>query len=170
MTRVAIDPFESISEVISRMRNPGLLLTCGKEGNPITIGWGTIGVVWSKPVFTVLVRPSRYSFGLIRADGDFSVSVPAAGDKKMAAAVAWCGTNSGRDGDKYEGAGLTREPGIVIDTPYITECPVHYECRRLHSNHVLDGELNGDIRSKHYSSGDLHQIWWGEILGAWRTQ
>lgn len=151
------------------MKSPGLLLTCGKEGNPMTVGWATVGVAWDQPVFTVLVRPSRYSFGLLRDDGDFSVSIPAADDSKTAGAVDWCGTHSGRDGDKYTGSGLTSEPGIIIDTPHVVECPIHYECRKLHVNHVLDGELSPQIRSKHYAEGNLHQIWWGEILGAWKA-
>lgn len=170
MTRVAIDPFETIPEVLARMKKPGLLLSCGSEGNPITIGWGTIGIVWGKPVFTVLVRPSRYSFSLLQEDGDFSVSIPAAGDRKIAAAIAWCGTHSGRDGDKYEGAGLTGEPGIMIDTPYVAECPIHYECRSLHTNQVMEETLNAEQLVKQYPSGDLHRIWWGEILGAWKAQ
>jgi len=155
MARISIDPFETIPELLSRLRNPGLLLTCGKEGNPITIGWATLGVVWGKPIFTVLVRPSRFSFGLLRENGDFSVSIPAQGDKKMAKAVAWCGTNSGRDGDKYKGAGITKENGIIIDTPYVA---------------VLDAEMDAEIRSQYYKEGDLHQVWWGEILGAWKAQ
>jgi flavin reductase (DIM6/NTAB) family NADH-FMN oxidoreductase RutF len=170
MTRVAIDPFEAASEVYAGMKKPGLLLTCGSEGNPITIGWSTIGIVWGKPVFTVLVRPSRYSFNLLRDNGDFAVSVPAAGDRKTAAAVAWCGTHSGRDGDKYSGSGLTREPGIIIDIPYVAECPIHYECRSLHTNHVMRDTLESGILDSNYPSGDLHQIWWGEILGAWKAQ
>ncbi|MCK5736235.1 MAG: flavin reductase [Spirochaetaceae bacterium] len=170
MTRIAIDPFDTIPELLSRLKKPGLLLTCGKEGNPITIGWATLGIVWGKPIFTVLVRPSRYSFGLLRENGDFSVSIPAPGDKKMAKAIAWCGTNSGRDGDKYKGAGITKEEGIIINTPYVAECPIHYECRRVNSNHVLDAETDAVIRSQYYPEGDLHQIWWGEILGAWKAQ
>jgi flavin reductase (DIM6/NTAB) family NADH-FMN oxidoreductase RutF len=170
MDRVAVDPFENLEEVFARIRKPGLLLTTGNIGNPMTIGWGTIGVVWSKPVFTVLVRPSRYSFEMLKEVGDFSVSVPASGDKETAKAVAWCGSHSGREGDKYEAVGLTKEPGITIDVPYVAECPRHFECRRIHSNHVLDGELDHEIRSRYYPEGDLHQIWWGEILGAWRIQ
>jgi len=170
MARISIDPFKTIPELLTRLRNPGLLLTCGREGNPITIGWATLGVVWGKPIFTVLVRPSRYSFGLLRKSGDFAVSVPAAKDKKMAKAVAWCGTNSGRNGDKYKGAGITKEDGIIIDTPYVAECPIHYECRRVNSNHILDAEIDAEIRSQYYPEGDLHQIWWGEILGAWKAQ
>jgi flavin reductase (DIM6/NTAB) family NADH-FMN oxidoreductase RutF len=169
MTRIAIDPMEALPEMISRLKKPGLLLTCGSEGNPITIGWCTIGIIWNRPVISVLVRPSRYSFELLRNNGDFAVCVPPGDDRKIAAAVAWCGTHSGRDGDKYRGTGLTREPGIFIDTPYVAECPVHFECRSIHRGDVIEGALAPGITGEHYPDGDFHRIWWGEILGAWRA-
>jgi hypothetical protein len=39
----------------------GILLTTALDGqvNTMTIGWGQLGVVWSKPMFAVLVRESR---------------------------------------------------------------------------------------------------------------
>ncbi|MCG8452859.1 MAG: flavin reductase family protein [Spirochaetales bacterium] len=169
MSRVAIDPFESLPQVMQQMKRPGLLLTCGKEGNPITIGWGNVGVIWGKPVFSVLVRPSRYSFGLLEENGDFSVSIPEAGDSAMAKAVAWCGSHSGRDGDKWAGAGISKEPGITIDIPYVAECPIHYECRRLHVNDIKETTLDRNVATTHYPDGDLHRVWWGEILGAWKV-
>jgi len=169
MTRIATDPFDAVPEVMARITSPGLLLTCGTEGNPITIGWGSVGIIWGKPIFTVLVRPSRYSFGLLRRLGDFCVNVPAENDAAMKSAVAWCGSHSGRDGDKASDCGITKEAGIVIDVPHIRECPVHFECRSVHANHVLDAEIDDGIRNRFYPKGDLHQIWWGEILGCWRV-
>ena len=44
-----------------------LLASCGKEGVPnvMAIGWGTLGIIWRRPIFMVLVRPSRYTYKLI---------------------------------------------------------------------------------------------------------
>ena len=41
--------------------NRVLLVSQGKEGLPnvMAIGWGTVGIIWGKPIFVVLVRPSR---------------------------------------------------------------------------------------------------------------
>ena len=40
------------------------LLTAGgiSNYNSLTIGWGTIGVLWQRPVMYVYVKPERYSF------------------------------------------------------------------------------------------------------------
>ncbi len=167
MNRIPIDPFECLPEVLKKIQKPGLLLSSGMQGNLMTIGWGTVGMVWKRPVFTVLVRPSRYSFDLLRKNGCFAVCVPD-DSPEHAKAVEWCGANSGRDKDKYKETGLTAEPGIANSIPHVAEFPIHYECRRIHSNHVLDAEIDSAIREHYYSEGDIHQIWWGEILGCWK--
>ena len=72
--RSAIGTYEAFEDVVEGLANGGILLTTGEQGNPMTIGWGMLGRIWSKPVFTVLVRPSRYSFGLLEALPEFAVN------------------------------------------------------------------------------------------------
>ena len=54
-----------------------LLVSCGKEGVPnvMAIGWGTMGIIWRRPIFMVLVRPSRYTYKLIEETGEFTVNI-----------------------------------------------------------------------------------------------
>jgi flavin reductase (DIM6/NTAB) family NADH-FMN oxidoreductase RutF len=47
----------------------------------------------------------------------------------MLHAVDLCGTISGKDGDKFEKAGLTPINGTAVQAPIIAECPVNLECR-----------------------------------------
>lgn len=84
--------------------------TCGQlpkgaflmvDGNPMTIGWAQFGVIWGRPVCTVFVRHSRHTHALLEKSNVFTVSVPAAGT--MREALAYCGSHSGRDGDKLAG-------------------------------------------------------------------
>jgi flavin reductase (DIM6/NTAB) family NADH-FMN oxidoreductase RutF len=51
-----------------------LLVANDHQGKPnvMTIGWGTIGSIWARPVFLVLVRPSRYSYTRLEEAGDFT--------------------------------------------------------------------------------------------------
>jgi flavin reductase (DIM6/NTAB) family NADH-FMN oxidoreductase RutF len=51
-----------------------LLVTTGTDGKPdvMTIGWGTIGSIWARPMFVVLVWHSRYSFALMEQVSDFT--------------------------------------------------------------------------------------------------
>ena len=57
-----IDFTEHLPESIAMMRTDGLLLnSVSADGTPnvMTIGWGTPGVIWGRPIFIVYVRPSR---------------------------------------------------------------------------------------------------------------
>jgi flavin reductase (DIM6/NTAB) family NADH-FMN oxidoreductase RutF len=158
-----------LEETMSKLRNPGLLLvSADADGKPnaMTIGWGTIGVIWGKPIFIVLVRPSRYTYKLMEQGDDFTVNVPSA---DMGDAVAFCGTKSGRDYDKFAEKGLTAVPGKKVKSPIIDQCVIHYECKIVHKNDVLKDKLTEGIISSAYSSGDFHTIYYGEILSVYAS-
>jgi flavin reductase (DIM6/NTAB) family NADH-FMN oxidoreductase RutF len=106
-------------------------VTSGADGKPnvMTIGWGTLGAIWGRPVFLVLVRPSRHTYSRLEEVGEFTVNVP---PRELAAGVNLCGTVSGRDRDKFQEARLTPVASRQVRPPIIQECVVHYECRILH--------------------------------------
>ena len=165
--REKIGNFDAFQETVEKLNAGGLLLVSGDKGNPMTIGWGTVGIIWGRPVFLVLVRPSRYSFSLMETKDEFSVNVPPDGLKKE---MAYCGSASGRDVDKVKECGFTLGKGKLISVPYIEECPVHYECRLIHKNSVINADLDYEIVKQYYASGDLHRIYFGEILGVYREK
>ena len=113
----------------------------------MTIGWGMIGVIWSRPVFTVLVRPSRHSYSRLEQISDFTVNVPSA---ELSAAVAQCGRVSGRDHDKFKDSHLTTIASREVRSPIIQECVVHYECRILHRNDLVPDALAQSVREQSY--------------------
>jgi len=162
---VSIDPFGAVGETMECLQGDGALLVSGEVGNPMTIGWGMIGIIWGRPVFTVLVRPSRHSFSLLEELGEFTVNVPTDGLTK---ALSICGTRSGRDVNKVELAGLSLGTSADIRVPFIEECAVHYECRVIHKTSVIEADLEPTINSMVYRSGNLHNIYHGEIAGVYR--
>lgn len=151
-------------ETHERMAAEGILLASfdahGKL-NPMTIGWGVFGWIWGRPIFTVLVRPSRYTYGCIERTGDFTVNVQPA-DRTDAATL--CGTVSGRDQDKMGELGLTLLPSSKVKSPGIAECPIVFECQVVHRNDVQPPELAADIKTEYYPDGDFHRIYFGLIL------
>jgi len=160
--------FAHFEETIARLNEPGALLVAGtKKPNVMTIGWGTVGIIWGRPIFVVYVRPSRFTHHLMKEHGEFTVNIPTA---DMAAEVSVCGTKSGRDLDKIVECGFTLVPGEKVEVPHIAECPLHYECRTVQTTSVQADTLRRKIRSVYYSSGDLHDIFCGEILGVYRAR
>ena len=166
MSKQAIRHTEFFAEVMEIMGSQGVLLgaydAAGKP-NLMTIGWGTIGIGWGKPIWIVLVRPSRYTYGCIERQGSFTVNIPT---RAMAAACALCSSRSGRDTDKFAACRLTAEKATTVNAPAVVECPIVYECRVVHSNDVLPPRLAEEIRAGAYPGGDFHRIYWGEILAA----
>jgi flavin reductase (DIM6/NTAB) family NADH-FMN oxidoreductase RutF len=140
-----------------------LLVSRGKEGLPnvMAIGWGTIGMIWRKPIFVVLVRPSRFTYKLIEETGEFTVNVV---PPKLKEVVQYCGSVSGRDHDKFKEKKLTAIPSNKVKTPMIKECILHFECRVVNIIDLIPSELEKSIINTFYAKGDFHRVYFGEIL------
>ncbi len=74
----------------------------------------------------IAVAPSRYTFELLVKEREFVVNVPNIGQLE---AVKTCGRISGRKGDKFQAAGLTKIPSSAVSASSIGECPAHIECK-----------------------------------------
>ena len=168
MAKVEVSYTEYLNETIKMLGRGGLLLaSADAEGKPnaMTIGWGTVGIIWSRPVFVVLVRPATYTYGLIEITNDFTVNVPTA---ELKADVLYFGTVSGRDQDKFKVRGLTATPGRKVKSPIVEECAIHYECKVVHKNDVLRDALAEEIRDGIYRRIEFpHRIYFGEILAVY---
>ncbi len=138
----------------------------GGKPNPMTIGWGLGGTCWGRAVFLVLVRPSRYTHGLIEQGGEFAVSIPTGGmDKELSV----CGSESGRDIDKIDKLGLRTIPGVEVSVPSLDVPGVHYECRVLAKAKLTEaGLVSAEMSAKYYPRGDLHTLFFGEVLAVHR--
>jgi len=166
MAREKIGTFEASQETFDRLASPGALLVSGTDKpNVMTIGWGTMGIIWGKPIFTVLVRPSRHTTEFLDKHQEFTVCVPTPEMKKE---VLLCGTKSGRELDKIVECGFTMKPGLDVEVPHIEQCPVHYECKTVHINDVHKTFLDAEIKESYYPAEDYHFIYYGEILGVYR--
>lgn len=160
------------AERIAKSFNPGILLTTACEGqvNTMTIGWGQLGVIWSKPVFTVLVRESRFTKEYLDKTGEFTVNIPLAPvDKNI---IAVCGTKSGRDTDKFAQLNLTAVPGQTVAVPGIKELPLTLECKVIYRQEQDPSAIDPDCYNRFYAKGthnenDHHTVYYGEITGAY---
>ena len=90
----------------------------GETANPMTVSWGGLGVIWSKPVATIYIRPQRYTHDLLEKEDTFTVSFYG---EEQRDALMLCGTKSGRDVDKFAQLGLTPEDPVAIQTPGIVK-------------------------------------------------
>ncbi len=116
---------------------------------------------FTPPMVGIGVHPKRYSHGLLKEVGDFGVNIPTI---DMAEQVDICGTISGRDGNKFERAGLTPMKSKVIISGLIEECPVNMECRlvkelSLGSHDWFIGEVVAAHMEEGYDREKALQYW-----------
>lgn len=142
-----------------------LTVKSGEKVNTMTISWGSVGYEWKRPIFTVMVRNSRYTYDLIENADDFTVSIPL--NKEFKNVLTVCGSKSGRDIDKFKECNLTLENSKKVDTPIIGECELHYECKIVYKHEVNPQSLSKDIVESTYANGNYHTIYYGEIVEAY---
>ena len=151
----------------------GVLLTtkAGGKVNTMTIGWGTLGVEWGKPIYTVFVRESRHTKKLLDENGEFTVNIPYGQYDKSILGI--CGTRSGRDMDKIKELGRTLEDPEVIGVPGIKELPLTLECRVIYRQDQDPDAINEESTARFYPKspefpeGDYHTAYYGQILAAY---
>ncbi len=167
--KIKVDPIAYAGHIWNAMKK-GILLTTKQENfvNSMTIGWGTLGIEWGKPIFVAYVRDSRHTRSMLDAAGEFTVNVPM--DRVDTRILSLCGTKSGRDLDKIQALDLHLEESEVVKVPGIRELPLTLECRVLFRNEQDESRLPEPIRSRYYSSAnekDFHYAYYAEIVNAY---
>ena len=162
------DPAELTLPAFSIWEQRNLLLTAGDfsdgQYNPMTVGWGFFGVMWRRPVAVVAVRPQRHTMRLLERFDSFTLSVL---PEAYRAAIAWCGSHSGADGDKFAGAGLTPVESRRVGAPSVGEAEFTVECRQLYAGQLAGKNFHcKPIVADCYPERDFHWMIYGEIVTA----
>ncbi len=109
---------------------PAMISCMGKDGKPniVTVAW--TGILCTHPPKTYIsVRPSRYSYELIRESGEFVINLTTGALTK---AADFCGMKTGRKVDKFKECSLTADfDGNFEDfsCPAIAEAPMSVYCK-----------------------------------------
>lgn len=171
-----VNPFDYAGEICKALPG-GILLTTkrGEEVNSMTIGWGCIGIDWTRPVFIAYVRESRYTKQLLEENGEFTVNIPVG--EVPRAALSLCGRKSGRDMNKIEKLNLTLEEPLEISVPGIRQLPLTLECKVIYKQQQDLSAIPQDILDRYYpveedtlhpgSDRDYHIAYTGQILKAY---
>ncbi len=157
---------------ILEILNGGVLLTTKADGkvNTMTIGWGTLGVEWKRPICTVFVRESRLTKEMLEKNPEFTVNIPWGDYDKSILGV--CGTKSGRDMDKIQELGLTLEEPLTVSVPAIRELPLTLECKVIYRQDQDPKAIDPACDARFYGKGtvgegDYHRAYYGEITAAY---
>ena len=166
-----VNVFDYAGEICKALPK-GILITTknGDFVNSMTIGWGHLGIEWSKPIFVAYVRESRHTKTMLENHGEFTVNVPLG--KVDSNILAVCGRKSGRDIDKIQELGLHLVESDVVSVPGIAEVPLTLECKVIYKQKQDLSAIPEEIIKRYYPADDTgfqdyHIAYYGEIVNAY---
>jgi len=166
MKYIDITYSEKSNEILPAL-DKGIFMTTkvGDEVNTMTIAWGGINLIWNKQVFVAYVRYSRYTYDMLQNTDEFTISVPI--DNNLRKELGICGTKSGRNTNKIEKCNFTMVNGRIVETPIISDCELHFECKVIYKQAMEPNSIPTDILKRNYTNNDFHVIFYGEIVDSY---
>ena len=149
------------------------LVTAGtaSDFNTMTVSWGSLGTLWSKPVVTVYVRPTRYTHTYLESSDMFTVTF-FSDDYRSDLAVL--GKMSGRDCDKIaltqlEPTYITRDDDSCMSAIGFKQAQLTLTCKKIYAEDFKLELIPTDAAQTYYphlEEGDgPHTFYIGEVVG-----
>ncbi|MCR5809591.1 MAG: flavin reductase [Clostridiales bacterium] len=154
---------EFTTDILSLFDKKWALVTAGdiSDFNAMTISWGAMGTLWSKPTATVYIKPVRYTHDFMEANDYFTISFF---EEKYRGALKILGTKSGRDGDKMAETKLTP---VRIGENIVGYVQAYRTlvCRKIYRQDLELSPMPEAVRETYYEKEAPHTMYIGEIVG-----
>ena len=125
----------------------------------MTIGWGGLGSLWSKPTISVYIKPCRYTFKYMNDSDYFTVSFY---DEKYRDDLQILGTKSKRDMDKLS---LTKlHPDFLENGITFKEAKCTIVCKKIYWQDLDINNMPKDVIDKYYLKEEPHRMFVGEVV------
>ncbi|MCX4365491.1 MAG: flavin reductase [Bacilli bacterium] len=137
------------------------LVTVGNEKryNAMTISWGGFGTLWHKPVATIYIRKTRYTYEFLQDNEYFTISFY--GDE-FRECLGTLGSKSGRDEDKIALTKLNVE--FLELAPTFKEAELTIVCKKIYSQELNKNNMSSDIVNRFYKNDEVHEMFIGEVV------
>ena len=171
---VPLDTFEGMKllQPFTTPKMPAILSAGNKDShNSCVIGWGLLGVAWSKPLFIVYVKPDRYTYQFMETTEFFTVNFI---KKSLYKKFRIYGNKSGRDINKEEESGAQIQ---YLDNGGITfkEAEEVYVCKVMAKTYFDEKNLSKEIIDFYDKASGLfkqtkepHGVYIGEIIAHYK--
>lgn len=145
------------------------LMTVGtmENHNTMTVGWGTLGVLWRNEIAIAYVKPTRYTFEYMKDTTHF-VFAWFDDSEKSKEILKFCGTKSGRDYDKDHECGLT--PFEIDGGIGYQEARMLIVCEIIHEDQFKEEDLRDQNIMSIYPDKLLHHRYIGKIVGIYKKE
>ncbi|MBM4403019.1 MAG: flavin reductase family protein [Candidatus Cloacimonetes bacterium] len=98
------------------------------------------------PMFAISIGHSRFSLECLETTRFFNLVFPASAQKAL---LTYCGSNSGRDLDKFTETGVEYFPGKLRKLPILKDATANFECEIV--SQVRSGDHNIYVGQVHYT-------------------
>lgn len=152
---------EDFDAIFERIGKDWMLITAddGNKANTMTASWGFCGILWNKPMAVCFIRPQRYTYPIACRAERLTLSFF---EETYRKALQYCGKASGRNEDKWQGAGLTvahTESGAA----YPAEAQTVLVCRKLYEDDLKKECFLDPALFSNYPTDDFHRFFICEI-------
>ena len=150
-----------IEDTLKLFTNKWALVTAGtkEDFNTMTIGWGGIGSLWSKPTISVYIKPCRYTYKYMNESDYFTVSFY---DEIYRDDLRILGTKSKRDIDKLA---LTKlHPDFLENGITFKEAKCTLVCKKIYWQDLDINNMPKDVIDKYYLVEEPHRMFVGEVV------
>ena len=158
-----IKPEQLNENIFKLIGEDWMLITAGtKENcNTMTASYGGFGILFSKQVAHIYVRPQRHTYSFIENATGFTLSF--FNDEKYRKELQYCGRTSGKDENKFTHCGFTVTD--IDGFPCIEQADITVLCKKIYATDIDSGTFyDQSIIEKCYPEGDTHRMYVGEIL------
>lgn len=137
------------------------LLTSGskEQFNTMTVSWGGMGTLWSKPVVTVYVKPIRYTYEFMENNEYFTLSFYNEEYKKD---LGILGSKSGKDCNKVALTKLT--PEFYENAVTFNEAKLTLICKKIYFQDLDIKQIPQEAINKFYTTDPIHRMYIGEVI------
>ncbi|HPX32796.1 MAG TPA: flavin reductase family protein [Erysipelotrichaceae bacterium] len=137
------------------------LVTAGKKDhfNTMTVAWGSMGTVWSRPIVTIYIKPCRYTYNFLNENDYFTVSFY---DEKYKKDMSILGTKSGKDTDKIALTSLT--PVEVNGSMSFEEANCTIVLKKIYYQDMDINQMPSAVVNRYYTEELPHRMYIGEVV------
>ncbi|MFQ5681623.1 MAG: flavin reductase [Candidatus Omnitrophota bacterium] len=139
-----------------------MLITAGTidKYNMMTASWGGFGVLWHQNVCFCVIRPQRYTYEFMEKGEYFSLCFFR---EKYRHILEFCGSNSGRDVNKTEKAGLTPIEG-EFGAVYFQQAKMVIIARKIYHQQIDPANFVDPQIENNYPNKDYHRMYVGKVI------
>lgn len=137
------------------------LLSVGNKEkfNMMTVSWGGFGTIWGRPVVSVYVRKSRYTYEFMEENDYFTLSFY---EEKYKKDLGILGSKSGRNINKKDLVSLHEEE--VGNSISFKEANLTLVCKKIYYDDLKKENMKPEIQEQFYKKDEIHRMYIGEVI------